>query len=187
MTDLASDASAIVRRRVEEALTELNEVTAAVDPADVARLIEALRGASTLHWGGHGRSGLVAKALAMRFMHLGYRSHVIGETATPGLEPSDVVCLLSSSGSGSARRQAEAAKLTGATVVALTAKTETPLAELADVICVVPARTEVASVQHAGSLFEQACLILGDSVCGALQRIDAVPVEMMNARHATLQ
>lgn len=187
MSHAVPRASELARTRFSEALEEIAAVAAAVDAAQVDRVVGAVGAATALHWGGHGRSGLVAKAVAMRFMHLGYRSHVIGETATPGLRASDAVCLLSSSGSGSALRQAESAKKVGATVVAFTASVQTPLAELADVVCVLPARTEVPSVQHAGSLFEQACLLLGDSIAGALQQIRSVPVEDMNTRHATLQ
>ena len=34
---------------------------------------------------GAGRSGLVAKAFAMRLMHLGLEAFVVGETITPAL------------------------------------------------------------------------------------------------------
>ncbi|MEM2817946.1 MAG: SIS domain-containing protein, partial [Archaeoglobaceae archaeon] len=40
---------------------------------------------------GIGRSGLVAKAFAMRLMHLGYKAFVIGETTTPRIEAGDLL------------------------------------------------------------------------------------------------
>ena len=39
---------------------------------------------------GVGRSGLVARAFAMRLMHLGFRSYVLGETITPSVGEGDV-------------------------------------------------------------------------------------------------
>jgi 6-phospho-3-hexuloisomerase len=51
---------------------------------------------------------------------------------------------------------------------------------------VIPAGTGVATVQHAGSLFEQACLILGDVLCGAFQTLQAIPDQELDRRHANL-
>jgi len=47
---------------------------------------------------GAGRSGLVAKAFAMRLMHLGLHSYVVGETITPALKPGDLLVVFSGSG-----------------------------------------------------------------------------------------
>jgi Predicted sugar phosphate isomerase involved in capsule formation len=44
---------------------------------------------------GAGRSGLVAKAFAMRLMHLGMISYVVGETITPALQTGDLIVVLS--------------------------------------------------------------------------------------------
>ncbi len=40
---------------------------------------------------GAGRSGLVGRAFAMRLMHLGFRSYVLGETITPSVGEGDLV------------------------------------------------------------------------------------------------
>ena len=47
---------------------------------------------------GAGRSGLVAKAFAMRLMHLGLRVYVVGETISPAIYDDD--CIVTISGSG---------------------------------------------------------------------------------------
>ena len=44
---------------------------------------------------GAGRSGLVAKGFAMRLMHLGFQSYVVGETITPALQKGDVIVIFS--------------------------------------------------------------------------------------------
>ena len=58
---------------------------------------------------GAGRSGLVAKAFAMRLMHLGFSVYVVGETTTPAVLPQDVVFAIS--GSGETRTIADLGKL----------------------------------------------------------------------------
>src|SRR5699024_1047046 len=52
----------------------------------------------TIYFAGEGRSGLVAKAIAMRLMHAGKKVYVAGETITPAIEADDVLILLSGSG-----------------------------------------------------------------------------------------
>ncbi len=47
---------------------------------------------------GAGRSGLAAKAFAMRLMHLGISSYVVGETISPAIYDDD--CIIAISGSG---------------------------------------------------------------------------------------
>ena len=43
---------------------------------------------------GAGRSGLAAKAFAMRLMHLGLSAYVVGETISPAIYEDDCICLL---------------------------------------------------------------------------------------------
>ncbi|MFP3207495.1 MAG: SIS domain-containing protein, partial [Caldivirga sp.] len=50
---------------------------------------------------GAGRSGLVARGFAMRLMHLGYKSYVLGETITPSVGSNDLVVAISGSGTTS--------------------------------------------------------------------------------------
>ncbi|NLO77568.1 MAG: 6-phospho-3-hexuloisomerase, partial [Methanomicrobiales archaeon] len=49
----------------------------------VGQFIDELVGAERIYVMGAGRSGLVAKGFAMRLMHLGMHSYVVGETITP--------------------------------------------------------------------------------------------------------
>ncbi|MDD4127748.1 MAG: SIS domain-containing protein, partial [Methanomicrobium sp.] len=44
---------------------------------------------------GAGRSGLIGRAFAMRLMHLGLDSYVVGETVTPAMETGDLVIVFS--------------------------------------------------------------------------------------------
>ncbi len=47
---------------------------------------------------GAGRSGLVAKAFAIRLIHLGFQVFVIGETITKPVQKDDLVVIVSGSG-----------------------------------------------------------------------------------------
>ncbi len=94
---------------------------------------------------GAGRSGLVGKAFAMRLLHLGYNSYVLGDTIVPSVRRGDVVVAIS--GSGKTKlivTAAEAAKQVGATVVAITTYPDSPLGKLADLVVKVPGRTKLA-------------------------------------------
>lgn len=174
--------------RAAAAVEELARLVAAVDPAELDALVAELRPGRRVYLSGFGRSGLVARAFAMRLMHLGLDAAVVGETATPAISAGDVLIVLSSSGSGApARAQVETARAVGADVVALSARRDVPLAELGARVLVVPSRTEVATEQHAGSLFEQGCLVLADAVCSELRERLGVTTADMDARHANLQ
>lgn len=47
---------------------------------------------------GIGRSGFVGKAFAMRLMHLGFKSHFIGEATCPAVSNNDLLIVVSGSG-----------------------------------------------------------------------------------------
>jgi 6-phospho-3-hexuloisomerase len=96
---------------------------------------------------GAGRSGLVGRAFAMRLLHLGFHSYVLGDTIVPSISKGDVAIAIS----GSGRTQliltaAEAAKKVGATVVAVTSYPDSPLGMLADLVVWVPGRAKTSRV-----------------------------------------
>ena len=70
---------------------------------------------------GAGRSGLAAKAFAMRLMHLGLSSYVVGETISPAINAED--CIIAISGSGETNTIVSAARIAknrGSKVLAVT-------------------------------------------------------------------
>ena len=58
---------------------------------------------------GAGRSGLAAKAFAMRLMHLGLSAYVVGETISPAIYEDD--CIIAISGSGETNTIVTAAQI----------------------------------------------------------------------------
>lgn len=59
--------------------------------------------------------------------------------------------------------------------------------KISDTYLCIPAKTKVRTSQHAGSLFEQAVLIIGDAITSCLQEEKKISTEYMNNRHANLQ
>ncbi|WP_338599715.1 6-phospho-3-hexuloisomerase [Sulfolobus tengchongensis] len=92
---------------------------------------------------GAGRSGLVGRAFAMRLLHLGFNSYVLGETIVPAIGKNDLVVAIS--GSGRTKlilTAAEAAKEAGAKLIAITSYYDSPLAKISDVLVEIPGRTK---------------------------------------------
>jgi 6-phospho-3-hexuloisomerase len=147
-----------------------------VDRPSVGRVASAIATAHRVYTVGEGGSGLIARIAALRLMHLGFRSHVVGETTTPPMAPDDLLLAFSASGDkGTALLMASRAQALGATVVAVTAHRESPLALVADRVL----HVDVAAGHEgpaggppppATSLFEQASLLLFDAMVHVLAR-----------------
>jgi 6-phospho-3-hexuloisomerase len=134
---------------------------------------------------GQGRSGLVAQMAAMRLMHLGFDVHAVGEATAPSIREHDA--LLAISGSGETPVTVHLAELAagfGARVLAVTARADSALARLGDVLIVVPT---AGTRQFGGSLFEQSALLVLDALVLDMTAGDPATHAAMQARHANLQ
>jgi 6-phospho-3-hexuloisomerase len=159
-----------LRRHLQTIITENQQLAAKLDLAAAGAIIPLIQQARRVFVVGAGRTGLVLRAAAMRLMHLGLTVYVVGETTTPAIQAGDL--LLAGSGSGTTStivKAAEKAKAAGAQVVALSTTTDSPLAALATLVVVLPAAQKqdhggTISQQYAGSLFEQAVLLLTDAI-----------------------
>jgi 6-phospho-3-hexuloisomerase len=173
--------------RARQVIGEIRQTISRVDPVAAAALLAAIAAARRVFFDAQGRSGLVARALAMRWMHLGMAAHVTGEATTPAIGEDDLLVCLSASGrTGTTLAHAETARQAGARVVVITATATSPLAEAADLLVLIPARTEITTAQHAGSLFEQTSLILGDVMCAVFAEQHAIGDSQLGRRHANL-
>ncbi|HEX2132129.1 MAG TPA: 6-phospho-3-hexuloisomerase [Actinophytocola sp.] len=150
---------------------ELAAVLPRVDRERLAAFTDRLADAGRVFVAGEGRSGLMARAFAMRLMHLGSTVFVVGETITPAVEPGDTLVAVSGSGATAGTvRVAEQARDTGATVLAVTTDPGSPLARAADTVLEVPAATkhrragEASTNQPLSSLFDQATHLVLDAV-----------------------
>jgi 6-phospho-3-hexuloisomerase len=172
-------------------LDEISRALGQVDPAQVAALEAAILSAQAVFVVGAGRSGLVGRCFAMRLAHLGLRCHVVGETVTPPVGPGGLLVALTRSGeTPTTCAAAEVAAKAGAKVIVITAAANSPLARGAHAKVVIPTNTKadgVNSAQYGGSLFEQALLMMLDTIALRLQSRLAQTSPEMDARHANLE
>jgi 6-phospho-3-hexuloisomerase len=168
-------------------LAELTDVLGRVDGDQLASLANAMRDADRIFLAGQGRSGLVAAAIAVRLGHLGWPVHVAGEATCPPIGPGDLLIVLSKNGTTEITgHQARRAAAAGAAVAAVTANPDSALAAEASLAVILPV-IEVRSAQHAGSLFEQSALLLGDTLCAVLRESLGLDGSQLAARHDNLQ
>lgn len=195
MTDHTGEAtlSAAMHHNLNMILAENIKLAEQIDFDNAARIIPLIQHAERIFLVGAGRSGLALHASAMRLMHFGLSVFVVGETTTPAIRQGDL--LIAASGSGTTStivRAAEKAVAAGAKVAALSTTTHSPLADLAALVCILPAaqkqdHQKTISLQYAGSLFEQSLLLLTDAIFQTLWGIDNEPAEEMWKRHANLE
>lgn len=179
----------------ERGATELAACVSRVDPEQLDNLMREIDAADRVYAYGAGRSLLQMRCFAMRLMHLGLTSYVVGDTTTPAFGPGDLLVVASASGTTSGVvRVARKAKDLGGCVAVLTTRADSELALLADVTIVVPAYTDKVPVSverlpvfPGGSLFEQSVLVLGDALVMPLAERRGVPTNRMFALHANLE
>lgn len=159
--------------------------------ADLEQLLRALQPARRVFLYGRGRSGFVARAFAVRLMHLGYQTYVVGETITAPVMKDDVVILVSGSGSTyPVVMTAELGRRQGATVVAITAQPESEVARLAHVVVALTSpdgNGERARLAPLGTLFETSAWLFFDAVVALLMERLGESEAAMRRRHATLE
>jgi 6-phospho 3-hexuloisomerase len=140
---------------------------------------------------GAGRSGLVAKAFAIRLIHLGFQAFVIGETITAPVKKGDLVIIVSGSGETiPAVMTAEIAHKIGAYVVSITGKKDSEIAKFANVsIFIASSCDEEERKKYAplGTLFEASVWILFDGLVAELLWSKKETEDTMRSRHATLE
>ncbi|WP_405307157.1 6-phospho-3-hexuloisomerase [Methanobrevibacter sp.] len=152
---------------------------------------------------GAGRSGLAAKAFAMRLMHLGLSAYVVGETISPAIHKGD--CIVAISGSGETNTIVSAAKIAkdrGSKVLALTSYPESTLGQLSDCHILVKGRTKkevddenymkrqihgnYTSLTPLGTAFELTTLVFLDAIVSEL-KTQLLQNDEMQAKPAALE
>ncbi len=154
---------------------------------------------------GAGRSGLVGRAFALRLLHLGYQVHILGDTLVPSIGEKDLFIALSGSGATKLVTTAvEAAKAVGATVVAVTSFPDSLLGRMADNVIQVKGRImggeagrqdyfarQILGLHEPlaplGTLFEDSCMILLDSVVSVLMEKHKLSEKELQKRHANIE
>ncbi|NOZ58924.1 MAG: 6-phospho-3-hexuloisomerase [Euryarchaeota archaeon] len=194
--EVLKEAMFSITKHVEQVAEELGE-------EEVEALIQSIISAKKVFVYGAGRSGLVAKAFAMRLMHLGINVFVVGEIITPAIEKEDLLITISGSGeTTSVVNAAKIAKNVGAKVALITTYPNSSLGRLADIVVVVKGRTKLKGEKDfvmrqikgehyplapLGTLFEIAVLIFLDAIIVELMVRLGKTEEEMRTRHATIE
>ncbi len=158
---------------------------------DIEKVKELFLNSNHIFVYGAGRSGLVAKAFAIRLIHLGFQAFVIGETITVPVQKGDLVVIVSGSGETiPAVMTAEIAEDLGANVVSITGKKDSDIDKFATVTLFISANCDEEARKRCaplGTLFEASVWILLDGLVADLLESKNETEETMRKRHATLE
>jgi len=140
---------------------------------------------------GAGRSGLVARAFAIRLVHLGFQTFVIGETIGAPVKKGDLVFIVSGSGETiPSVMTADIAKNIGATLIVVTERKNSRITSFANIDIILAAECtdkERKQLAPLGTLFEASTWILLDSIIAQLMERKGETEASMRSRHATLE
>ena len=183
------------REYAEIVCQELHSTLTAIDPAATEQFAQLLLEAKEIFCAGAGRSGFQIRGFAMRLMHMGRQSYMVGETCTPNIREDGLLVICSGSGTTkSLVNHAMKAKEVGAKIALITINPESTIAKMADVVIEIPAVSPKSDVQGAvkssqpmGSLFEQSEGIFMDIVIMILMEKLGLDSDTMFGRHANME
>jgi 6-phospho-3-hexuloisomerase len=196
-------------KRVQEMMqlmaSKIRAISKAISDEDVEKFLSELLHGKRIYVIGAGRSGLVAKAFAMRLMHLGLPVFVVGEIITPALNRDDVMVVFSGSGKTKTVADiAETAKEIGAHICLITSNADSRIGKIADCIVIIEHhRDEVdddavefeirqmlgehKSFAPLGTLFETASIVFADAIISRLMEITQTDENALKNRHTNIE
>lgn len=166
-------------RAVRETLKE--------DIENTDKFVDLLIGSRKIFLYGVGRSGLIAKAFAIRLVQMGLEVFFVGETITPIVEEGNLVVIVSYTGETmSAIQTANIVRRVGAKVVSITAHPHSKLAAASNLVIEIhpPKDEDRKRLAPLGTLFEDTTLIYLDSVVAELMERLGQSEGSMRRRHA---
>lgn len=195
--DAAAESTEVVIETMEILSEQIKDAAEAVSRNEIydmlAALLVAKEKGAAVFIAGAGRSGLMGRAFAMRLMHMGFRTYVVGDTVTPAVQNGDL--LIAISGSGNTKSTVEIArkcKDADASVIAITSKDGSELKKLNAINVVLPAKSKDdvsggSSKTPMGTSFEILALVFTDSIIMQLIELTGVTEDEMKARHANTE
>jgi 6-phospho-3-hexuloisomerase len=195
--------------RVQEMMrlmaSKIRAIANNLSDTEIEHFTQELLAAKRIYVIGAGRSGLVAKAFAMRLMHLGLQAYVVGETITPALSPGDAMVIFSGSGKTKTVADiAETAKDIGAHICLISSNAESRIGRIADSIVIIEQHRDAIdddtvgfeirqmtgdhkSFAPLGTLFETASMIFADAVISQLMEITKTDESALKNRHTNIE
>lgn len=173
-------------------LNKINNVLQATDDSLVQKIVSAVDGANRIFITGAGRSGLVSRFFAMRLMHSGYKVFMVGEVVTPSIQAGDLFIVVSGSGGTETLMPlVKKAKSMGAKIVVVSMKSQSPMAELADLVCAIGSGNEnsfgIVKGMPMGTVFELSTLVFLEAIVSYIVHEKGLTEEGMRALHANLE
>ena len=181
----------------------LKKVASKLDTGSVIDLVNNITKSKRIFLMGAGRSGLAAKAFAMRLMHMGFDVHVVGETTAPAVQPDDLVIAVSGSGETTSIANLGAiSKKIGSQLATITSNKDSTLGRISDVVVVVPGRPKedidyedyqerrmIGYTQLAplGTVFEISALVFLDAVISELMVRTGASEAELKRRHTVFE
>jgi 6-phospho-3-hexuloisomerase len=195
--------------RVQEMMrlmaTKIREIANTISDEDTEKFIRELLNAKRVYVIGAGRSGLVAKAFAMRLMHLGLQAYVVGETITPALNKGDTIVIFSGSGrTKTVADLAETARNIGGRICLITSNADSRIGKIADSIVIIEQHRDAVADEAAefevrqmmgnhksfaplGTLFETASMVFADAVISRMMEITLTDESALKNRHTNIE
>jgi len=175
-----------IKDQIQKEAKSAENLCSQVLEKDLQDLVRRILRSPRIFVTGAGRSGLMAKAFAMRLAQMGRQVHVVGDETTPRMDERDLLLVCSISG----RTQgpllwARIASELGASVIALTCRKDSPLGDLAHHIVLFPEPEDKGPVL--ASTMELALLLILDGISRALlDQLGLTENDLLN-RHANLE
>ncbi len=166
-------------------IEELVETVKGIEERYYRDTTSVLKRACRIFTTGAGRSGLISRCFAMRLMHLGLESYVVGETICPAIKKGDVLVAISCSGDKTRLLElVRAAKKNKAKVLCITSKKDNPLAQVSDYQVVIPVKK---SIQFGNSLFEQSVFVFFETLVEYYRQKEKITTSNMVEHHTNLE
>jgi 6-phospho-3-hexuloisomerase len=168
---------------------ELKKVLDQCSEKETTKLINLILKSKRTFLTGQGRSGLIAKAFAMRLMQLNKTAYVVGESITPAITSKDLLIAISGSGQTEITKDiVHEAKKKKAKIALITANQKAKIPH--NILILIKAKTKLnhkKSIEPLGSLFEQASLLYLDSIIIILMKKLKKTEKSLKKRHSDLE
>lgn len=181
----------------------IKRIASNLDTCSVTALVNGIMNSRKIFLLGAGRSGLAARAFAMRLMHMGFSVYVVGETTTPAVEPDDLVIAVSGSGeTPSIASLGSVAKKIGSRLATITSNKDSSLGKISDIVVIIPGRTKedityedyherrmmgYQQLAPLGTIFEISALVFLDAVISELMVRTGASEAELKKRHTLFE
>lgn len=178
----------LIKKTMNIIADHIKDSTQKLDDMACDSFIQDIIDAKRIYLLGVGRSGFVCRAFAMRLMHLGLNSYVIGDATTPPIQEGDIVVAVSGSGTTDIIvKLGILVRKLNLKLTSITSDKESPLAQMSDLVILMSGKDIIndhdKKLVPLGTIFEIVTLIFLDSVIAELMNRLGITEKQMSDRH----